>query len=125
MAHCFHIRDQMETLSQALWNQTIQATSLDQRAIHPYQDSHWDILWLGHCGIEFANHVHVSYYQDCYAMPWSQLTSNFNDYYARMAAEEKKHFWVRQQIVSKVAPLATFAYGVTRAHAAYLAKTLR
>ena len=85
---------------------------------HPYGESHWDILWLGHCGMEFTPQTEETTYTDPHALPWDRLTCPFNSYYA----DQKRRYGGRvepqqQRVMSHTAPLCTFAWALTRSHA--------
>ncbi|KAK5721845.1 hypothetical protein LTR15_006438 [Elasticomyces elasticus] len=75
----------------------------------PYCHEAWDILWLGHCGMQFTTRTTVLDYEDPFALDWDHLTCPFNNYY-----EQQKEGHGSQQIVRGVAPLCTYAYAVTR-----------
>ena len=123
------IREQMELLSTAFWDHAKLppgARDTGDEALHPYRDEmEWDILWPGHFGMSFIDGTEVFQYKDPHALPWNRLKSQFNNYYEQMASMSKPESPEPQQLVFKVAPLATFAYAVTRSHAAKLAQKLK
>lgn len=55
----------------------------------PYGEDDWDMIWLGHDGIEYTARTRTEEYADPNALSWVNLTSSFNDYYERMAYAEK------------------------------------
>jgi GR25 family glycosyltransferase involved in LPS biosynthesis len=118
-----NIRSQMSLISEAFWNHSKQVPETpDEKDHHPYLESTWDIFWPGHFGMQFADGAEVFHYTDPHALPWKHLTCQFNNYYSQMAAEEGP---ARQQLVFNSAPLATFAYAITRSHAAKFVEKLR
>ena len=129
------IREQMVLLSNALWrgsltteehiaeNYTRDDSMLaSEQAKYPYGRDTWDIFWLGHYGVEFTMNTEVVQYNDPHALPWTHLTSPFNNYYASLKEEEPLQ---PQQILRSAAPMSTYAYAVTRQHAFWLLRHLR
>lgn len=117
-----NIRSQMSLISEAFWNHSKQVPTPEDFSLDPYLDSTWDIFWPGHFGMAFADGAQIHPYTDLYALPWTHLTSQFNNYYEQMAAEKPP---AKQQLAFNVAPLATFAYAITRSHAVKLVAKLR
>ncbi|SMY28582.1 unnamed protein product [Zymoseptoria tritici ST99CH_1A5] len=115
-----HIRSQMSLISGAFYNHSAQ--NPESRHLDPYLHSTWDIFWPGHFGMQFADNVDIFHYKDSHALPWAHLTSEFNNYYTQMAETTPPE---DQQLVFNVAPLATFAYAITRSHAVKLLSKLR
>ena len=120
-----NIKAQMELVSRALWNRANASASQKDLESNPYRDGDWDIFWPGHFGMAFVKGTEIVKYSDPYALPWSQLSTTFNDYYEQMASQSEPEFPEPQQVVFNVAPLATFAYAVTRTHAARLLHKMR
>lgn len=90
----------------------------------PYSKGHWDILWLGHYGIQFTDQTRISYYHDPYALSWRHLTSDFNNYYQQMQSAEAASDLTQQQVAYGVAPMGTYAWAITRGHAQWLVQEL-
>lgn len=68
---------------QNLENEAIQAIMQDLIP-YSYAKDIWEVLWVGHYGVEFTENVSIISYDDPYALPWERLTSNFNNYYEAM-----------------------------------------
>jgi hypothetical protein len=75
----------------------------------PYGDE-WDVLWIGHCGVEYPSRTLVSHHDDPHSMLWGSLTSQFNGYYEVQSTNLQQS----QQLLDNVAPLSTYAFAVTR-----------
>lgn len=118
------IRAQMDQVSHAFWNHSKEAWTADSAAMHPYRESEWDIFWPGHYGMSFVDGTDIFKYRDPYALPWSRLTATFNNYYEQMAIESQSGERQPQQLIFNVAPLSTFAYATTKAHAARLVQKI-
>ena len=92
----------------------------------PYIHSRWDILWLGHCGMEITPRTEEVTYTDPHALAWDRLTCSFNNYYANQNRRYEGHIGPQQQrILSHTAPLCTFAWAVTRSHAHRIVRKFR
>jgi len=104
---------------------TDNSSSEDAMDLHnPYAMDTWDIFWLGHWGMEFAGNYRLVDYTDQYALPWSHLTSDWNNFYASQAAAQtgiEQH----QVVVHGTAPLSSYAWAITRSHAEKLVRRLR
>jgi hypothetical protein len=83
----------------------------------PYGKANWDVLWLGHYGVEFTEQTQISHYADPHALPWTSLTSNFNNYYQQQRAVSSESGSSKQQLARNIAPLSTYAWATTRGHA--------
>ncbi|KAI5358448.1 hypothetical protein Slin15195_G108970 [Septoria linicola] len=121
------IRSQMELVSKAFWdhaNLAPESRGSAEEVLHPYREHEWDIFWPGHFGMSFIEGSDVFKYHDPHALPWDRLTTQFNNYYEQMAAGSSKQA-EPQQLIFNVAPLATFAYAITKAHAARLVQKFR
>jgi hypothetical protein len=114
------IRSQMTILADTL--STSEANSSDPS--DPYKRADWDVLWLGHFGLEFTEQTRISHYTDPHALPWSSVKSNFNNYYQQQEAAEKQSGQTSQQVAHNVAPLSTYAWATTRTHAQWLVDEL-
>jgi hypothetical protein len=90
--------------------------------LDPFGRADWDILWLGHFGMEFTEQTQISRYEDPFALPWKALTSPFNSYYQQQQAAESVNVGdsPQQQLARNVAPLSTYAWATTRSHAQWL-----
>jgi hypothetical protein len=86
----------------------------------PYDKVNWDVLWLGHYGVEFTEQTRISHYVDPHALPWTALTSNFNNYYQQQRAVKSDSGSPMQQLAHDIAPLSTYAWATTRRHALWL-----
>jgi hypothetical protein len=110
-----HIKEQMELLSQTMWQ------GRDHEAWEhnedPYDKASWDLLWLGHFGMEFVANTDLTPYNDPHALPWEHLYADWNSYYADQRGQDPL---ARQQLVGGIAPLDSFAIGMNRADAARL-----
>lgn len=140
-----HIKDQLEMLSRALWEgkrsnvdkvgqhvvrkprreEGLNLSAALDRQTDPYRKDEWDVFWLGHYGIEFTNTVSTRTYSDPHALPWSRLTSPFNNYYEQQRDKEQSDGPQAQQIMFNATSLATFAWAITRFHAEWLLNDLR
>ncbi|GIZ49761.1 hypothetical protein CKM354_001278800 [Cercospora kikuchii] len=119
------IRAQMELVSKAFWSRaggTPESRDSEAEALHPYRDHEWDIFWPGHFGMSFVDGTEIQKYHDPYALPWNRLKTNFNNYYEQMAAASPPE---PQQLIFNVAPLSTYAYAITKSHAARLVQKIR
>jgi hypothetical protein len=114
------IKAQMSTLAATLSES--EANTNDP--VDPYRKANWDVLWLGHFGIEFTEQTRISHYEDPHALPWKALTSTFNNYYQQQEATESQSGSSKQQVAHKVAPLSTYAWATTRSHAQWLLEEL-
>ncbi|WPH01363.1 Hypothetical protein R9X50_00420500 [Acrodontium crateriforme] len=121
------IKDQMESFSQAILQQfPLKSVVTDLNSIQPsmefpYGDDAWDILWLGHYGIEFTADTKIFAYKDKHAMSWDRLVSRFNNYYEQQRIASRRS----QQLIRGVAPLSTYAWAITRQHAQRLLKDFK
>lgn len=140
-----HIKDQLDSLSKAMWRDVVdvdieQSASRPRRPRRqapanpparldrmsdPFHSEDWDILWLGHCGIESTNAIATRTYSDPKALPWSRLTSTFNNYYEQMLSNEQLRSLQVQQILYNATALSTYAWAITRSHAQWLLAELR
>ncbi|CAK1368323.1 hypothetical protein CB0940_11015 [Cercospora beticola] len=119
------IRAQMELVSKAFWDRAGGAPEFrdpEQEALHPYRHHEWDIFWPGHFGMSFIDGTEIYKYHDPHALPWSRLKTQFNNYYEQMAASNPPE---PQQLIFNVAPLSTYAYAITKSHAARLVQKIR
>ncbi|KAI7153763.1 hypothetical protein KC349_g8146 [Hortaea werneckii] len=107
------IKDQMTALSETLWS-TAGSTAADHPE-DPFNQASWDILWLGHCGLELVANTHIIHYNDPNALGWDRLTGCLNDWYT-----QQRNSGVSQTVLQGVAPIGSYAYGVTRERAASL-----
>ncbi|KAI7522865.1 hypothetical protein KC331_g19014, partial [Hortaea werneckii] len=77
-----NIKEQLAAFSDALW------TNAGSKDAHhqddPYDKASWDILWLGHCGLELVANTQITYYRDPYALGWDRLTGCLNDWKLRL-----------------------------------------
>lgn len=112
------IKAQMTSLAS-----TISASQINTS--DPYNKADWDVLWLGHYGLEFTEKTQISHYEDPHALPWKSLKSNFNNYYQQQEAAAKASGQSKQQLAHNVAPLSTYAWATTRTHAQWLLEELR
>ena len=107
----------------------LQGNELLQNDIHehPYGKGLWDVLWLGHFGVELTPQTLIWYYHDSFALPWDRLNSTFNNYYELVRAQntEEAGFPKQQQVAHTVAPMSTYAFALTRANAQRLVHRLR
>ncbi|KAK5169029.1 uncharacterized protein LTR77_006338 [Saxophila tyrrhenica] len=123
-----HIKAQMGNISSTILAQTATAEDIsaegdDQPPLfsqYPYGKDAWDVLWIGHFGLEYTTKTKVWDYRDPQALPWDRLTSKFNNYYQQQAGASKD-----QQILQNVAPMATYAFALTRPAAERLLRILR
>lgn len=90
----------------------------------PYNYADWDVLWIGHFGIEFTEQTHISHYKDPHALPWAALKSDFNNYYEQQKAAESNSGSTTQQLIRQIAPLSSYAWAITRTHAKWLVEEL-
>lgn len=112
------IKDQMSVLADTF--ATLRTGTNDSS--DPYNKADWDVLWLGHFGMEFTEQTKITHYTDPHALPWGSLKSNFNNYYEQQKAAETQSGQSKQQITHNVAPLSTYAWATTRTHAQWLVK---
>lgn len=110
------IREQMSVLADAISAPDTNTSNL----LDPYSKASWDILWLGHFGIEFTEKTQISNYEDPHALPWAALTSTFNNYYQQQGQSGS----TQQQLAHNIAPLSTYAWATTRSHAQLLVEEL-
>lgn len=128
------IKEQMAALSLALWaNSEIESDAVESEAIEsaaarnyrwradPYLKDAWDVFWLGHYGVEYADHTEMIRYDDPNALPWGQVVSEFNTYYYDQGQLNQ----TQQQILRPVAPMSSYALAYTRSHAKRLVVQLR
>ncbi|KAI6854318.1 hypothetical protein KC338_g9318 [Hortaea werneckii] len=105
-----NIKEQMAAFSDALWS------SAGSEASHhhgdPYDMASWDILWLGHCGLELVANTQMTYYRDPYALGWDRLTGCLNDWY-----DQQQRHGTPQTVLRGAAPIGSYAYGVHRRRA--------
>lgn len=124
-----YIKTQAALFSKAIWANVPNAERPDIDTVHaddyPYGFDTWDVLWLGHYGIEFTVATEVFANTDPYALPWSQLSSNFNEYYQSLRSKFVDEGIQQQQVLRGIAPIATYAWAVTRQHAEKLLHQLR
>lgn len=93
---------------------------------YPYGNDRWDVLWIGHYGIEALPKSQVVPYTDPYALSWNRLTSNFNNYLDQIrAAATETDQEQPQQILITGAPMGTYAFALSRSNAQRLVKKLR
>lgn len=110
-----NIRPQMQAVSHAAWNRSGESLTAEVER-HPYREHEWDILWLGHPGIEYVEGTEVYEYDDAHALPWHRLFSVENRYYERIA--EGEYGITRPHLLYNVVPcIGSWAYATTRAHA--------
>lgn len=79
---------------------------------NPWSYETWDVLWLGHMGIELLPSSELTKYQDPYALPFGRLTSDFNNYY-----EQLRDTNASPRVIRGVAAMAVYGYAVTRSSA--------
>lgn len=126
------IKSQMDEISKTILENRVSTLKSDPieglveiiKNEYPY-NSDWDILWLGHFGLEFTQDSEVWPYHDPYALPWDRLTSEFNNYYELQVQESKRDRTAPQQVVRGAAPMATYAFAVTRDAAQRIIEKLR
>jgi hypothetical protein len=111
------IRTQMLILADAMSSNT--SDPLD-----PYSKADWDVLWLGHYGVEFTEQTQISHYVDPHALPWASLTSKFNNYYQQQVPAERDSGSSTQQLARNIAPMSSYAWATTRTHAKWLVDEL-
>ena len=93
---------------------------------YPYGINIWDVLWLGHYGVEFTNDPGIIHYDDPYALPWERLTSNFNNYYATLRPDpEHPESKAQQQLMLGSAPMGSYGFALTRETAQKLVYDIR
>lgn len=140
-----NIKDQLDSLSKAMWQgvehahaertgsgrralrrQALNGTSVwPDRIADPYRKETWDVLWIGHSGVEFTNGMQTRAYLDPHALPWTRLTSTFNNYYEQVRSKDQSEGSQPQQIFHGATSLATYAWAITRSHAQWLLDDLR
>ncbi|KAI7343895.1 hypothetical protein KC320_g9089 [Hortaea werneckii] len=105
-----NIKEQLAAFSDALW------TNAGSKDAHhqddPYDKASWDILWLGHCGLELVANTQITYYRDPYALGWDRLTGCLNDWY-----DQQQRHGIPQTVLRGAAPIGSYAYGVHRRRA--------
>ena len=123
------IRSQMEAISSAMFGDSAahdtaklnNGEELNRIFRFPYGEDDWDAFWIGHFRVEFSPVTKVEHYTDPIALPWDRLTSDFNNYYETVRATSQKD----QEIVTDVAPMATYGFALTRSTAQMLVCRLR
>ena len=124
------VKDQMESISQAIFNHTSGADSQgsiedarNQASLteYPYARDEWDILWLGHWGLEYTMRTEEILYEDHHALPWDHLASDYNNFYELQMHHKDKP----QQLLRYISPIASFAFALTRPAAERLIQRLR
>jgi hypothetical protein len=90
-----------------------------REALYPYGKDQWDVLWVGHFGVEYTSKTAIWEYRDPHALPWDRVRSKFNNYYSTRPKNSQ------QQVLHSIAPMASYAFGLTRSAAANLISTLR
>lgn len=81
----------------------------------PWSHNTWNVLWLGHMGVELSYTSELEEYQDPFALPFERLISGFNDLYAHLRDTSRS-----QLVVRNAAPMASWAYVVNRQSAHYI-----
>ncbi|KAI6852258.1 hypothetical protein KC323_g9495, partial [Hortaea werneckii] len=105
-----NIKEQLAAFSDTLW------TNAGSKDAHhqddPYDKASWDIIWLGHCGLELVANTQITYYRDPYALGWDRLTVCLNDWY-----DQQQRHGIPQTVLRGAAPIGSYAYGVHRRRA--------
>lgn len=131
-----NIESQMGSISQTVLEQTSPANEQERAGMtnvnleehlleDPYGNHGWDVFWIGHFGIEYTTNSQTWTYTDPHALPWDHLTSAFNNYYETQADVEAQSQEQPQHIIHSVAPMATYAFALTRGAAQKLVSKLR
>lgn len=86
--------------------------SAHANANDPYTRESWDVLWLGHCGLQATAGTFNISYDDPHALPWDHLGCPLHNCFAELQRDQS-----RQQISPNVVPTCTYAYALTGEHA--------
>ncbi|KAI7492299.1 hypothetical protein KC367_g9179, partial [Hortaea werneckii] len=113
-----NIKEQLAAFSDALWSGA--GSEASHHEDDPYDMATWDILWLGHCGLELVANTQITYYRDPYALGWDRLTGCLNDWY-----DQQQSRGIPQTVLRGAAPIGSYAYGVHRRRALSLVEENR
>ena len=130
----FHvsIKAQMQILSHVMLGYDGQDETLDghprhsEASLYPYGKDSWDVLWIGCYGVEEVPTSETTLYDDPFALPWEQLTSNFNNYFDIIRERQKESGKDEpQRFVEPAAPIGSYAFALTRSNAERVVRMLR
>ncbi|KAK3683133.1 hypothetical protein LTR37_020520 [Vermiconidia calcicola] len=120
------IKAQMQLVSEAILGFASKRYADNEVSDYPYGKD-WDVLWIGHYGVEVTQNTREVSYTDPFALDWGLLTSTFTDYYELRLppkdSEQPKE--LQQRLLLNAAPMSTYAFALTRSNAERLIRKLK
>ncbi|KAL4864802.1 hypothetical protein BDV12DRAFT_205543 [Aspergillus spectabilis] len=107
------LRRQMMNVSAAVRNLT---RALETDAPAPY-GMQWDVLWLGHCGEQWAESIETVVFADIHVVSHADYRGFWPDQVALLPEFKRAVYWSRS-------PVCTFAYAVTHEGARKILESL-
>ena len=120
------IKAQMQLVSEAILGFASKRYADNEVSDYPYGKD-WDVLWIGHYGVEVTQNTREVSYTDPFALHWDHLTSTFTNYYElRLPPKVKEQpKELQQRLLLGAAPMSTYAFALTRSNAERLVRKLK